>query len=257
MMQAALPKWKSSFILTKVTVKSATNSIEIPHFAYFHSTAPSLEKWKPKWNNSDARGCEQPAKDALFCNGFPNISSKPFPEMNERWEEQEGDHSNRKPRSKASVRRDSRGMKAKRQLKQRREKFFEQFDANPNIFQATFGNKWYTWAFRSGEDPPSQSSTGFDWREGSQWGRRKLNESDLESESDCEPCNVGKDSDRLVLGLPAKGPLKIDDVKNAFRLAALKWHPDRHQGLSQASTEEKFKRCVDAYKSLSDALPKS
>ncbi|KAF5938268.1 hypothetical protein HYC85_025774 [Camellia sinensis] len=41
-------------------------------------------------------------------------------------------------------------------------------------------------------------------------------------------------SDRLALGLSAYGPLKLEDVKNAYRVCALKWHPDRHQGSSKA-----------------------
>ncbi|GAA0149478.1 chaperone [Lithospermum erythrorhizon] len=273
MMQAVLPKWKSSFILKRIIIQS-TNSIEIAHFGYFHSTVPSLEKWKAKWKNSDTRKCEQPSKkyiryatrqkradtkkalkDMLYRNGFANMSSEPFPEMNEKYEDEEADNSDKQPRSKASARRRTRAMKAKRHLKQRREDFFGRFDESANIFQATFGNRSYTWAFRSWEDPPSQSSTtGFEWRERSKWSRRKLNESDIESESDSESCFVWKDTDRSVLGLPAKGPLKIDDVKNAFRLAALKWHPDRHQGPTQPSAAEKFRRCVDAYKSLCDAL---
>ncbi|CAL1379866.1 unnamed protein product [Linum trigynum] len=58
-----------------------------------------------------------------------------------------------------------------------------------------------------------------------------------------------------TLGLPLSGPLEIEEVKNAFRESALKWHPDRsHQGDSQVAAAEKFKLCVSAYKSLSSAL---
>ncbi|KAG9129295.1 hypothetical protein Leryth_015672 [Lithospermum erythrorhizon] len=158
------------------------------------------------------------------------IQYKPFPEMNEKYEEEEADNSNKQPRSKASARRRTRAMKAKRHLKQRREEFFGRFDESANIFQATFGNRSYTWAFR------------FFWE-------------DL-----------------------------LSEFNNSFRLAALKWHPDRHQGPTQGlldrhnllneqehakeshklsgllrvqhkpSAAEKFKRCVDAYKSLCDAL---
>jgi len=39
-----------------------------------------------------------------------------------------------------------------------------------------------------------------------------------------------------------------------FRASALKWHPDKHQGDSQTMASEKFKSCVEAYKSLSDAF---
>ncbi|RZC20683.1 hypothetical protein D0Y65_007166 [Glycine soja] len=61
-------------------------------------------------------------------------------------------------------------------------------------------------------------------------------------------------SDRLALGLSVSGPLKLEDVKNAYRPCALKWHPDRHQGSSKAVAEEKFELCSAAYQSLCDSL---
>lgn len=61
-------------------------------------------------------------------------------------------------------------------------------------------------------------------------------------------------SERVALGLDASGPLKIEDVKHAYRACALKWHPDRHQGSSKAVAEEKFKHCSAAYQSLCDKL---
>ncbi|XP_039118269.1 uncharacterized protein LOC120254188 [Dioscorea cayenensis subsp. rotundata] len=98
------------------------------------------------------------------------------------------------------------------------------------------------------------STSGFEWRDEAKWEKIKkkfLNESDIEEE---EPSDVGTHTDRVALGLPATGPLKLDDVKTAFRTSALKWHPDKHQGPSQAVAAEKFKRCVDAYNSLCNAL---
>ncbi|ERN12959.1 hypothetical protein AMTR_s00040p00015720 [Amborella trichopoda] len=56
-----------------------------------------------------------------------------------------------------------------------------------------------------------------------------------DSDSDEDSCVVGSYSDRITLGLPSSGPLKIEDVKNAFRASALKWHPDKHQGPSQVT----------------------
>ncbi|XP_057783022.1 uncharacterized protein LOC131000895 [Salvia miltiorrhiza] len=64
----------------------------------------------------------------------------------------------------------------------------------------------------------------------------------------------GLRTDRLALGLSPAGPLKIDDVKSAYRACALKWHPDRHQGSSKVVAEEKFKVCSAAYQSLCDKL---
>lgn len=61
-------------------------------------------------------------------------------------------------------------------------------------------------------------------------------------------------SHRMALGLSVSGPLKLEEVKNAYRTCALKWHPDRHQGASKAIAEEKFKLCSAAYQSLCDKL---
>ncbi|KAF3336603.1 DnaJ domain-containing protein [Carex littledalei] len=65
---------------------------------------------------------------------------------------------------------------------------------------------------------------------------------------------VGSSANRAALELPTSGPLKLEDVKIAFRAAALKWHPDRHAGPSQATAAEKFKLCVNAYQSLCSDL---
>ncbi|KAJ8551637.1 hypothetical protein K7X08_021652 [Anisodus acutangulus] len=80
--------------------------------------------------------------------------------------------------------------------------------------------------------------------------KRKLYEDFEEYPETVFQATFGSYSERAILGLPPRGPLKIEDVKNAFRLSALKWHPDKHQGPSQAAAEEKFKSCVTAYKSL-------
>lgn len=158
----------------------------------------------------------------------------------------------------------------------RRESFSEDFDDPETIFQERFGNRWYSWTYQKREESSFQYSTsGFEWRKHSNRTDHRTkdweNESDIES--DDEQCTVGSSSDRTILGLPPSGPLKLDDVKNAyvfefsfsskwqnairhfdlcyalpwvlalklldllcsFRLSALKWHPDKHQGSSQVS----------------------
>ncbi|EOA31207.1 hypothetical protein CARUB_v10014374mg [Capsella rubella] len=119
-----------------------------------------------------------------------------------------------------------------------------------------FENKWREkWTSQSQNTSNSRDSTsGFEWREGWSWTSQSQRSKSWNNESLDEPLNVGSRSERTVLGLPLDGPLKIDDVKNAFRSSALKWHPDKHQGPSQAAAQEKFKLCVDAYKSLCSAL---
>lgn len=47
----------------------------------------------------------------------------------------------------------------------------------------------------------------------------------------------------------------IDEIKSAYRKAALKYHPDRNPGDSEA--ELKFKQAAEAYEVLSDSLKKS
>ncbi|MQM16115.1 hypothetical protein Taro_049068 [Colocasia esculenta] len=149
------------------------------------------------------------------------------------------------------------------------------------VFQATFGNRCYTWSFRPWNDVHlKNSAAGFEWRDGSNqskngrvWGSSESDddsrwanntrtwerESDFDDDSDDHGNDnnvktIGSYSHRVTLGLPPAGPLKIDDVKTAFRTSALKWHPDKHQGPSQAVAEEKFKRCLDAYKYLCNSL---
>lgn len=147
-------------------------------------------------------------------------------------------------------------------------------------FEASFGDKRYTWSFRSENESDSQgSTTGFKWRDDSTWGKdargtygtRKQTsywtnnrrgwecESDIDDEDDDVGVGLGSSSTgscshRIVLGLPPSGLLKLHDVKTAFRASALKWHPDKHQGSSQAAAVEKFRLCVDAYNSLCSAL---
>ncbi|KAG5072280.1 hypothetical protein JHK86_007491 [Glycine max] len=89
------------------------------------------------------------------------------------------------------------------------------FDVETSFRSAFGGNRFFYWSFINEENPQ--------WR-------------------------------RLALGLSVSGPLKLEDVKNAYRPCALKWHPDRHQGSSKAVAEEKFELCSAAYQSLCDSL---
>ncbi|KAL1206913.1 hypothetical protein V5N11_001926 [Cardamine amara subsp. amara] len=61
-------------------------------------------------------------------------------------------------------------------------------------------------------------------------------------------------SHRQTLGLSPWGPLKLEDVKHAYRTCALKWHPDRHDESTKAVAEAKFKLCSVAYQSLIEKL---
>uniref|UniRef100_A0A6V7QXG6 J domain-containing protein n=1 Tax=Ananas comosus var. bracteatus TaxID=296719 RepID=A0A6V7QXG6_ANACO len=115
---------------------------------------------------------------------------------------------------------------------------------NPYTSSATFGGRRpFTWSW-----------SGFEWKDESQWTKAKKrvwSESDIEEE---ESSDIDMRSYRVTLGLPPIGPLKLEDLKSAFHASALQWHPDKHQGSSQALAEEKFKLCVDAYNTLSSVL---
>ncbi|KAK8985113.1 hypothetical protein V6N11_076804 [Hibiscus sabdariffa] len=168
----------------------------------------------------------------------------------------DSDASDKKRRSRFPGRHAQKSNHKKSKGKLKRESFSEEFDHPERIFQAKFGNKWYTWS-SGGDHSFKNPESRFDWRGKSGWTNQRTRawegSSDEESEED-ESFAVGSCSDREILGLPQTGPLKIEDVKNAFRISALKWHPDKHQGPLQEMAEEKFKLCVDAYKSLCHAL---
>ncbi|XAR62319.1 hypothetical protein NMG60_11017039 [Bertholletia excelsa] len=280
-----IPRWRQVLTLKNSVIPSTTMASTLPsastHLASFHSTPISSEKWNNRRNpvSFDGKQSQKSSKnyiryetrlkraDAkralnhLFVNG--GFSKTTFQNIKETtsWSAESVDHtggSNKKNRSKSSTHRASKSHHKKMRRKFKRESFSYDSDEHPDtIFQATFGNRWYTWSFKSWKESYFQNSTNeFEWRDNANWtnsrDRKWCNESDIES--DDESCDVGSSSDRIILGLPTKGPLKIEDVKNAFRLSALKWHPDKHQGPSQAVAGEKFKHCVNAYKSLCAAL---
>ncbi|XP_020212942.1 uncharacterized protein LOC109797342 [Cajanus cajan] len=129
----------------------------------------------------------------------------------------------------------------------------DDFDVE-TIFRSAFGgNRFFYWSFINDENPQWRRSERFSNFEKS-WNWRYRNENDYDSSSETDSSDSDLVPDRLALGLNASGPLKLEDVKNAYRVCALKWHPDRHQGSSKAMAEEKFKHCSAAYQSLCDKL---
>ncbi|KAL9675257.1 hypothetical protein QQ045_003458 [Rhodiola kirilowii] len=125
-----------------------------------------------------------------------------------------------------------------------------------NLFRTAFrGCKSHFWSFTADEIPewrrgPSDFGNkhkGNTWRwetrwgdeyassHGASWNSRYEDEYDSSDESSDESVDAYScsSSDRVALGLSASGPLKLDEIKNAYRKCALKWHPDRHQGSSK------------------------
>ncbi|KAK9069415.1 hypothetical protein SSX86_011318 [Deinandra increscens subsp. villosa] len=273
-MQILAPNCVSKFFYNLSRNQSRTLLISSSSVAYFRSTPASSEKWKDKWINSSAFSDAKPsksyvkyktrqkradAKKALNDIFFGRGSSKFTLEgefVKKRWTKSwDGDPEEDRKKRDPSARCASKGHKKRKRNKSKRANLFEEYDDDDDPrthFQAIFGNRRYSWSFKSWEESFSQSQTsGFEY---SNTRNKWRTVSDDESTEDDDPYVVGSHSDRITLGLPMNGPLKIEEVKNAFRLSALKWHPDKHQGPSQALAEEKFKVCVGAYKSLCDAL---
>ncbi|KAL3827739.1 hypothetical protein ACJIZ3_016541 [Penstemon smallii] len=250
-----LARWRNVLMKNTIT-QSATPSNN--HLGLFHSTDASFEKWKTKFN-FDVRGDKQPPskdyirysvrekrantkkalKNLLFNGGS---STSRFEDSFSKIEADYSDRMNKKSRMKPA-RQAKKAHHKKMKSKHKREKIYEEFDGHERIFQANFGDQCFTWSFKPWEK-------GFDWR-GTYFSSKEENHPRNGAEFDSI---VGTFADRRILGLPPAGPLRIEDVKAAFRLSALKWHPDKHQGSSQGEAEEKFKQCVNAYKSLCSAL---
>ncbi|XP_020574842.1 uncharacterized protein LOC110020903 [Phalaenopsis equestris] len=126
-----------------------------------------------------------------------------------------------------------------------------------NIFHSAFGREgfYYSASSRDGSFQWRCSSGNYQ-KCSSDWRYETDEETDEDSGADtCPQPNLT--SERLTLGLSASGPLKLNEIKSAYRACALQWHPDRHQGASKVIAEEKFKICSTAYKSLCDRLATS
>ncbi|XP_039030999.1 uncharacterized protein LOC120165580, partial [Hibiscus syriacus] len=219
-----------------------------------HSTTKSEERYVVCQKHAETK---RALRDLVFSGRVSNIL---FQDEGPIWkfdakEGRDSDGSVKKNQSRFSGRCAGKSNLKKRKRRFRRHSFPEDFDNPETIFEAAFGSKWTTWSFR--EDFTFRNSDfGFEWREKRDWTIQRTEEQEIhsETESEDESYAVGSCSDREILGLPLTGRLKLEDVKKAFRLSALKWHPDKHQGPLQAMAKEKFKTFAAAYKSLCHAL---
>ncbi|XP_030457796.1 uncharacterized protein LOC115678542 [Syzygium oleosum] len=133
--------------------------------------------------------------------------------------------------------------------------FCKEDDDVDTMFKSAFGgNRFYFWSFINDENPHWWGSTSRFSNSYGSYGKWRFSSYDEYETSSDSGNSEAESSDRMALGLSASGPLKLEDVKNAYRACALKWHPDRHHGSSKAIAEEKFKLCSAAYQSLSDKL---
>lgn len=237
----------------------------IPRAAFFHST-PFLERgrrnqWEARYDHHHRRSRKQQYKrfilrdvssyaEELFKSwqsefdsehGFPNRGPSWFRGQNETNRSRGNNSHNQRHRSKGR-----RGFE-----------FSEDYPEVETIFRNAFaGRRYFFWSFVNDDHSRWGHSSGYSNGHRSSWNWRYHSEEEYEYDSSPEQDSLQSSfaSNRLALGLSATGPLKIDDVKTAYRACALKWHPDRHLGESKTVAEEKFKLCTAAYQSLCDRL---
>ncbi|KAL1293274.1 uncharacterized protein LOC107618551 isoform X4 [Arachis ipaensis] len=217
-MQRASSRWRNLFSINSYMFQQQSSYA-------FHSTPCSYDKWKSKWNSDVRSTGHHPSKTHI--------------------------------------------KYVTRQKRADAKKALKNLLYNSGSSKISFEDKETKWNsdWYGDQDHDSKRFSNKDQpSSGQRFGGKsqKKTKRKIRRESFCEDfddgpeqifqARFGSSSDRTILGLPATGPLKIEDVKNAFRLSALKWHPDKHQGPSQAMAEEKFKLCVNAYKSLCNAL---
>ncbi|KAK4264806.1 hypothetical protein QN277_025936 [Acacia crassicarpa] len=246
-----ISRWRNVLSLKTYLIPSPKLALTHSSSA-FHSTPFSSQKWKNKSNSNHVRfvvrekrsNAKKALKDLLYNSGSSQFSSQRETwklEGDQNWcgdQDNPGDRDNKHhPKSRRRNGRSRRNTKGKI----RRESFCEDKDGPDTIYCARREREHSRWANRSRTRKWTLASDD-------------ESASDVESDDDIHSCRVGLLSDRTILGLPLTGPLKVEDVKKAFRLSALKWHPDRHEGPSQEMAEEKFKHCVNAYKSLCNAI---
>lgn len=83
------------------------------------------------------------------------------------------------------------------------------------IFRSAFGgNRFFYWSFINEENSQWGRSGRFS-NFGKSWNWRHQSENDYDSSSESDSSDLDLGPDRLVLGLTASGPLKLEDVKNA------------------------------------------
>ncbi|MFS7903691.1 putative DnaJ domain, Chaperone J-domain superfamily [Helianthus anomalus] len=93
----------------------------------------------------------------------------------------------------------------------------------------------------------SNGNSDNNYKNRASWNSKQQAEDDKDDKSEFVKPDL---KERIALGLSGSGPLSLEDVKNAYRACALRWHPDRHKGSSKAIAAEKFKVCSAAYQSL-------
>ncbi|WCJ34017.1 Chaperone DnaJ-domain superfamily protein [Euphorbia peplus] len=230
--------------------------------ALFHAT-PVLERkrrnfWNCRFSGGPRRGRKQQGKQSMLRN-MHAYTDYLFQNMGSNFDE-EDPSSSRGPSwfknqySKGSKQNKSSSHGTWRSGKKGFQFCEDDFDVEEILRSSFGGNQFIYWSFVDEENPQRRSSSGYTNYSTRNFRYKVDYDYDSSPEFDDFDSESESTSHRLALGLSASGPLKLEDVKHAYRTCALKWHPDRHQGSSKAVAEEKFKHCSSAYQSLCDKL---
>ncbi|KAF8046675.1 hypothetical protein N665_3526s0002 [Sinapis alba] len=138
---------------------------------------------------------------------------------------------------------------------------------HPSWFFGFSRNSWRSkYRFYDKEEEEEEVSEDEESHSSSNWWRSEFRFDEKEKEKEKEDGYGSSKSNgsvlsdpieashRETLGLSPWAPLKLEDVKHAYRTCALKWHPDRHDDSTKAEAEAKFKLCTVAYQSLLQKL---
>lgn len=226
----------------------------------FHSTPILERKRRTDWNGFSRRGRKLNAKQDLLRN-VSAFTEHLFQSWQHDHDAYDSSESYRRswfnPDSRAYGSRWSKSKNSGPRVYYRRGfQFFEDDDdiEVENFFDSAFGGSRNFYYSFIDDEPRWWSSGGYSKNRRFYSNPRFSYQEEYDTSNDSDSSELDLRSDRLALGLNASGPLSLEDVKNAYRGCALKWHPDRHQGSSKAMAEEKFKTCSAAYQSICNRL---
>ncbi|XP_057984038.1 uncharacterized protein LOC131168545 isoform X2 [Malania oleifera] len=242
----------SSAMRAAALINSQQNCIRL-RAAFFHST-PVLDRrrrthWDSRSSHYSRRSRKLQSKQTLLRNDWQSDHDQNDPSSSN------GTSWFRRQHWGKGSKRSQTGKQGPRCKSRRGFEFCEDDVGIETIFRSAFGgNGYFYWSFVNEENPQWRSSSGYSNNYRTSWNWRDRIDEEYDSSTESDSSELDMASDRMALGLSASGPLKLDEVKKAYRACALKWHPDRHHGSSKAVAEEKFKLCSAAYQSLCDKL---
>ncbi|XP_024517523.1 uncharacterized protein LOC9651957 isoform X2 [Selaginella moellendorffii] len=252
------------------------NAFRQQHISLFHCSASLQEKWRCKYKNRTGYDSDNSHKKFVAYERRLERAAHRKDLLNWRlhvtFSELEGSYTSTKPKSqdfrwnrKKVTSKKTNDWEAYLKYEGDWERFCRKFTnlsdfetRRPRSQKERAKKMWHEWDSSDSSDSDDDDDDDDDgWDDDPTFGRQyhKTSRPRVEQTFKGKPVvTVGQRSDRLALGLPPAGSLTMEQLKAAFRASALKWHPDRHQGSTKETAEEKFKMCGNAYRALCSAL---